>query len=150
MLKDAGRDKAALSVVRSARDWGRHLRDLAAQDGFPSLKEAPKDLLPRYLDERAKPRFDMLSEFGSHPGFTGFTLFAIQPGNSTVSHDLQGGHVERAFWSGVAIWQLWDACSAVSRGMAWEEWLSSEALPRYEACGPAIEEATRRHREHNE
>jgi hypothetical protein len=33
MLKDAGRDRDALSVVRRARDWGRKLREIANQDG---------------------------------------------------------------------------------------------------------------------
>jgi hypothetical protein len=91
----------------------------------------------------------MLSELGAHPGFAGLTIFAIQPGVSTVSHDFQGGHIERAFWIGVAIWQLWDTCEAVARGMAWADWLSSEARPRYEASGPFIQEAIRRHRERN-
>jgi hypothetical protein len=149
MLKDAGRDRDALSVVRSARDWGRKLRKIAGEDGFPSLKGAPDRvvLLSRYLDERAKPRFDMLSEFGSHPGLTGLTLFAVEPERLNVEHNLQGGHVERAFWIAVAIWQLWQACEAVSRGMDWAEWLSTQLRPRYEAGGPLIEEAIRRHRE---
>jgi hypothetical protein len=149
MLKDAGPDRDALSVVRSARDWGRKLREIAKQDGFPSLNGQPDRpvLLSRYLDERAKPRFDMLSEFGSHPGLSGLTLFAVEPGRLTVEHNLQGGHVERAFWIGVAIWQLWESCEAVSRGMDWTTWLRTELLPRYEAAGPLIEEAIQRHRE---
>jgi hypothetical protein len=124
MMKDAGRDRDALDVVRRARASGDRLREIATEDGFPSLKEAPKDLVPRYLDERAKPRFDMLSEFGSHPGLTGLTVFAVQPETTQLKHDLQGGHVPRAFWIAVAIWQLWDACEAVSRGLTWMDWLS--------------------------
>ena len=149
MLKDAGRDRGALGVVRSSRDWGRKLRKIADDDGFTSLKGAPDRvvLLSRYLDERAKPRFDMLSEFGSHPGLTGLTLFAVEPERLDVEHNLQGGHVERAFWIAVAIWQLWETCEAVSRGMDWTEWLSAELLPRYEAGEPLIQEAIRRHRE---
>jgi hypothetical protein len=99
------------------------------------------------LDERAKPRFDMLSELGSHPGLTGLTLFAVEPKSTNLRHDLQGGHVERAFWIAVAIWQHWEVGEAVSRGMGWTTWLSTELLPRYEAAGPPIEEAIRRHRE---
>lgn len=149
MLRDAGRDRDALSVVRSARDWGRKLRQIAEQDGFPSLKGAPDRtvLWSRYMDEGAKPRFDMLSELGSHPGLTGLTLFAAEPDSSNLEHDLQSGHVQRAFWIAVAIWQLWQACEAVSRGMDWTTWLSTELFPRYEAGGPLIEEAIRRHRE---
>lgn len=149
MLKDAGRDRDALSVVRSARDWGRKLRRIAGEDGFPSLKGAPDRavLWSRYMDEGAKPRFDMLSELGSHPGLTGLTLFAAEPGSSNLKHDLQGGHVERAFWIAVAIWQLWDVCESVSRGMDWTIWLSTELFPWYEAAEPLIEEAIRRHRE---
>jgi hypothetical protein len=149
MMKDAGRDRDALSVVRSAREWGRKLQEIADQDGFPSLEAAPKRVVlwSRYMDERAKPRFDMLSELGSHPGLTGLTLFAIEPDSSNLRHDLQGGYVQRAFWIAVAIWQLWEACEAVSRGMDWTTWLSTELLPRYEARGPLIQEAIRRHRE---
>jgi hypothetical protein len=105
--------------------------------------------LSRYLDERAKPRFDMLSELGSHPGITGLTLFVAEPGRSNLEYDVQGGLVQRAFWITVAIWHLWEACEAISRGMDWTDWLSTELLPRYEASGPFIEEAIRRHREHN-
>ncbi len=149
MLKDAGRDRDALDVVRSARDWGRKLRQIASEDGFPSVKGAPDRvvLLSRYLDERAKPRFDMLSELGSHPGLTALTLFAVEPESSNLKHDLQGGHVERAFWIAAAIWQQWEVCEAVSRGMGWTSWLSTELHPRYEAAGPLIKEAIRRHRE---
>ena len=150
-LKDAGRDREALSVVRSIRHSGRKLREIASQDGFPSLKAAPDRavLWSRCMDERAKPRFDMLSELGSHPGLTGLTLFAVEPDSSNLEHDLQGGHVQRAFWIAAAIWQLREACEAVSRGMDWAAWLSTELLPRYEAVGPFIEETIRRHRENS-
>ena len=150
MLKDAGRDRDALDVVRRARESGRRLRDIATQDGFPSLKEAPqrKDLIPRYLDERAKPRFDMLSEFGSHPGLIGLTLFAVQPETTELKHDLHGGHVARAFWIAVAIWQLWDTCEAVSRvgvdGLA--EVRGASAIRGLRASNSG---SYGRHREHN-
>jgi hypothetical protein len=124
LMKDSGRGGDVLEVLRRAQDGDRKLRQIASQDGFPSLKEAPDRvvLLSRYLDEGAKARFEMLSEFGSHPGVTGLLLFAMEPGRLEQRHDLQGGHVQRAFWIAIAIWQLWDTCDAVSRGMGWAGW----------------------------
>lgn len=64
----SSKDPTLQTTAASLRELGGRLRELAVEDGFPHLREAPdrKYLFTRYLGDYSV--FWTLSEIGSHPG----------------------------------------------------------------------------------
>jgi hypothetical protein len=147
MMQDAGREREALDQVKAVRDWGTLLREIAKDDGIPHLKGEPTiPQLFTHADVAGYPRHKMFSELGSHPGTAGLTLFAIRSGADSISYDLRGSVLERAFYISTSLWYLSKTAHAVATSLAWDAWLESDAAPRFKSADPVMGEVLGRRR----
>ncbi len=148
MMRDAGRDREALDGVRAVREWGKRLREIAAEDEIQHLKGPPRtpDLF-HYVDIAGYPSYSMFSEFGSHPGTAASTFFALAGESSKqISHDPQGGLVERALFVATAIMYMSTTLEAASAALGWDDWLNAAVLPINHELTPLMAESARRRR----
>jgi hypothetical protein len=148
LIEDARRDRNrdAIDAAKHAREWGRRLREITAEDGVGELERPPRrmELFRDFGPKSGYPMFSLLSELGSHPGAAGNTLFSVRPDTRKISYDMSGSWVARAFFVSVGVVYLCHTCEVVGKVLGWDDWVDETARPTYNAAAPFVYEAMRR------
>jgi hypothetical protein len=118
------------------------LRQLAGEDGIPSLKEplGREQLFERYLPEGYR-MFVELSEFGSHPGFHQFFVFFHDPTTRHIELNWSAAYEKRLQFAATAYKLFADLCEVAGETVGWAEWLETVARPLVAETASLLQEA---------
>jgi hypothetical protein len=121
------------------------LRHIAQQDGY-QLKRPPgrPRLFKSYLETPGYSLFWTLSEIAAHPGTVHMVVFHRDSETRTVNVNLEGAHVERCYWSAMAVDLLGRTCDVAVEVFGWHVWREKTALPLIRKAIPDLKEAVRR------
>ena len=63
-------------------------------------------------------------------------MFSLRPDNPSVSYDLKGAEVTRAFFASASIMYLWSTCEATAKALGWAKWLNAATRLYSREAGP--------------